>query len=74
MNYIENLPFDLQELISIKLHKLYMYDLQEEIYEEFLEYQWRLENNLGDDFDEDYEMDIESDSDSNYSFVSDSSF
>ena len=54
MNYLQELPFDLQELIGWKLHLLYMNSLKEEIYEECLEYEWRRDNNLGDDFDEDY--------------------
>lgn len=68
-NYLSDLCFDLQELIYFKLHKLYMEDLKEEIYEECLEYEWRKDNNLGDDFDEDYEMSSEVSEDSEYSFV-----
>jgi len=68
-NYLSDLCFDLQELIYFKLHKMYMEELREEIYEESLEYEWRKENNLGDDFDEDYEMSSVSSEDSDYSFV-----
>ena len=68
-NYLSDLCFDLQELIYFKLHKMYMDDLKDEIYEESLEYEWRKDNNLGDDFDEDYEMSSESSSDSYYSFT-----
>ena len=71
MNYIENLPFDLQELISKKLHNLYMYDLKDEIYEACLDYQWRLEDIIKDP---DYSTESESESESDYSYVSDESF
>jgi hypothetical protein len=66
MNYLQELPFDLQELIGRKLHLLYMNSLKEEIYEECLEYEWRRDNNLGDDFDEDWEVES-SQSDESYS-------
>tara|TARA_R110000822_G_scaffold242550_2_gene371631 strand:+ start:1550 stop:1762 length:213 start_codon:yes stop_codon:yes gene_type:complete len=66
MNYLQELPFDLQELIGQKLHALYMNSLKEEIYEECLEYEWRRDNNLGDDFDEDWEVES-SQSDESYS-------
>lgn len=70
MNYLENLPFDLQELIGMKLHKLYMSQLTDELYEECLEYEWRKENNLGDDFDDsEWEVESEPDTDSEYSYV-----
>ena len=68
-NYLSDLCFDLQELIYFKLHKMYMEELKEEIYEESLEYEWRKDNNLGDDFDEDYEMSSEVSEDSDFSFV-----
>ena len=68
-NYLEDLCFDLQELIYFKLHKMYMNDLKDEIYEESLEFEWRKENNLGHDLDEDYEMSSVSSSDSYYSFT-----
>jgi hypothetical protein len=60
---LEDLPFDILELIGKKLHKLYMLELADELYEECLEYEWRRENNLGDDFDEDYYPSTEGDSD-----------
>lgn len=66
MNYLQELPFDLQELIGQKLHALYMNSLKEEIYEECLEYEWRRDNNLGDDFDEDWGVES-SQSDESYS-------
>lgn len=47
---LEQLPFDILELIGKKLHKLYMLDLADELYE----IEWRKNNNLGDDFDEDW--------------------
>ena len=59
---MEQLPFDILELIGKKLHKLYMIDLAEEIYE----VEWRKENNLGDDFDEDWSVES-SESDESYS-------
>ncbi len=46
---LEELPFDILELIGKKLHKLYE--------------EWRKENNLGDAFDEDYYPSTEEDSD-----------
>ena len=73
MNYIEVLPFDLQELIGKKLHNLYMKDLDEEIYEASLEYEWRKTDGMGDDFnDSDWELDDDENEseDSYYSFVS----
>ncbi|MDA0361838.1 MAG: hypothetical protein O3A45_02415 [Proteobacteria bacterium] len=67
---LNNLPFDLQELIGIKLHKLYMKELTEELYEECLEYEWRKENNLGDDSEWDTSNTSDtSDTDSEYSFT-----
>ena len=66
MNYLQELPFDLQELIGRKLHLLYMADLEEEIYEKWDEIEWYKNNNLGDDFDEDWEVES-SQSDESYS-------
>lgn len=51
---LEQLPFDMLELIGKKLHKLYMLDLAEELYEVVDMIEWRKNNNLGDDFDEDW--------------------
>jgi hypothetical protein len=56
---IENLPNDLILLIYEKLHRSYMKDLAEEIYEKWDEIEWYKNNNLGDDFDEDYEPSTE---------------
>ena len=56
---IENLPYDLILLIYEKLHRSYMKDLSEEIYEKWDEIEWYKNNNLGDDFDEDYEPSTE---------------
>ena len=59
---MEWLPFDILELIGKKLHKLYMEDLEEELYEAC----WERENNLGHDFDDwdsDYYPSTEGDSD-----------
>ena len=70
MNYLEELPFDLQELIGQKVHRLYMADLREEIYEEALEYEWRKTDGMGDDYDEDYEPeDGSASSESDWSFT-----
>lgn len=69
MNRLENLPNDLIWKIYRKLHNDYMFDLKEELYEMCLEYEWRKENNLGDDFDEDWEIETETDTDSNYSYT-----
>lgn len=62
---LEQLPFDILELIGKKLHKLYMIDLADELYE----VEWRKNNNLGDDFDEDYYPETESETNSDYSFT-----
>ena len=56
---IENLPNDLILLIYEKLHRSYMKDLAEEIYEKWDEIEWYKNNNLEDDFDEDYEPSTE---------------
>ena len=72
MNYLQNLPDDLIWEIYRKLHKSYMFDLAEELEEFVEEWEWRKENNLGDDFDEwdtDDTSDTE-DSNSDYSYVS----
>jgi hypothetical protein len=69
MNYLQELPFDLQEVIGFKVHKLYMYDLAEEL-EEFVEdWNWRKENNLGDDF-ADWDTDMTSDTEDTNSLYS----
>jgi hypothetical protein len=47
------LPYDIIELIYRKLHKLYMINLEEEIEDFVDEWEWRKNNNLGDDFDDD---------------------
>ncbi len=50
MNYIENLPTDLILEIYFRVHKLYMLDLQNEIYERAVEYWEDYEDNLDSDY------------------------
>ena len=74
-NRLQNLPFDMQDLIYIRLFRLYMKDLIPELYEASLEYEYRkAEYGPSDDEkDEDYEAgDSDSDDDSEYSFYSSS--
>ncbi len=63
-NYLNELCYDLKELIYFKLHKMYMEELKEEIYEESLEFEWRRVV----DSDSDYEMSEEDSDDYNSSF------
>ena len=72
MSYLQNLPDDLIWEIYRKLHKSYMFDLAEELEEFVEEWEWRKENNLGDDFDEWNTEDTSDTEDSNseYSYVS----
>ena len=54
---IEELPFDILELIGKKLHRLYMIDLIDELYDLF------------DNDDSNYTPESDTESDSDYSFV-----
>ena len=74
MNYLNNLPDDMLWEIYRRLHKSYIREIifKDEIYEGALDMQYKLNNNLGDDFDEDWDEEDTSDepeSDSEYSFV-----
>jgi hypothetical protein len=65
---MDTLPYDIIELIYKKVHILYMKDLEDEIYDAWYDYDYRINNNLGDDFDEDYEP-SEEEEDTDYSYV-----
>jgi hypothetical protein len=68
---MDDLPFDIQELIWKKVHQSYMKDITDELIEFVDELNWRNKNNLGDDLD-DWNTDMTSDteeSNSEYSFV-----
>ncbi len=65
MNYLENLPNDMIYEIFIRLHKLYMLDLQIEIYEKAVEY-WE---NYEERSDSEYMPSSDDESNSEYSYV-----
>ena len=47
-----DLPDDIVWYIYKKLHKLYMKDLNDELIEFVEDWEWRKNNNLGDDFND----------------------
>ena len=73
MNYLNSLPDDMIWEIYRRLHRSYMREIifKDEIYEGALDMQYKLNNNLGDDFDEWDEEGTsdEPESNSEYSFV-----
>lgn len=74
MNRIETLPNDIIWEIYRRVHKSYMFDLADELEEFVDDWNWRKENNLGDDFDEDWtpaDTSDTEDTNSNFSYCSD---
>jgi hypothetical protein len=61
IRFMDNLPYDIIEIIYQKLHKLYMNDLHYEIYEKANDFEERYYEKLDDP---DYEPSEDSDSDS----------